>query len=62
MSGWEGGLPVAVGAGAVSCLGQGRRLVSSEKEKGKVFRGKKRQLFCMIRTKYSTDDANHGYF
>ena len=60
MSGWEGGLQVAVGA--VSCLGQGRRLVSSEKEKGKVLRVKKTQLFCMIRTKYTTDDANHGYF
>ena len=46
MSGWEGGLPVAVGAGAVSCLGQGRRLVSSEKEKGKVFRGKKGNCFA----------------
>ena len=28
VSGWEGqGLPAAGGAGAVSCLGQGRRLV-----------------------------------
>ena len=41
MSGWEGGLSVAVEAGAVSCLGQGRRLVLSGKEMGKVFRCKK---------------------
>ena len=41
MSGWEGGLSVAEGAGAVSCLGQGRRLVLSGKEMGMVFRGKK---------------------
>ena len=44
MSGWEGGLSVAVGAGAVSCLGQGRRLVSSGKEM--VFRGKKGNFFA----------------